>query len=162
MLNQIRSKIKTLDEIIAASENWQSQNKRIGFTNGCFDIVHLGHIDYLSRAADLADVLVIGVNTDASVSRIKGANRPLQDEFSRSMLLASFQFVDAVVLFDDDTPYELIKAIQPNVLVKGSDYNEADIVGADIVGDKGGKIVTIDFLDGYSTSSIIEKANNDA
>ena len=162
MLNQIRSKIKTLDEIIAASENWQSQNKRIGFTNGCFDIVHLGHIDYLSRAADLADVLVIGVNTDASVSRIKGENRPLQDELSRSMLLASFQFVEAVVLFDDDTPYELIKAIQPDVLVKGSDYKEEDIVGADIVGDKGGKIVTIDFLDGYSTSSIIEKANNDA
>lgn len=162
MLNQIRSKIKTLDEIIAASENWQSQNKRIVFTNGCFDIVHLGHIDYLSRAADLADVLVIGVNTDASVSRIKGENRPLQDELSRSTLLASFQFVEAVVLFDDDTPYELIKAIQPDVLVKGSDYKEADIVGADIVGDKGGKIVTIDFLDGYSTSSIIEKANNDA
>ena len=162
MLNQIRSKIKTLDEIIAASENWQSQNKRIVFTNGCFDIVHLGHIDYLSRAADLADVLVIGVNTDASVSRIKGENRPLQDELSRSMLLASFQFVEAVVLFDDDTPYELIKAIQPDVLVKGSDYKKADIVGADIVGDKGGKIVTIDFLDGYSTSSIIEKANNDA
>ena len=162
MLNQIRSKIKTLDEIIAASENWQSQNKRIVFTNGCFDIVHLGHIDYLSRAADLADVLVIGVNTDASVSRIKGKNRPLQDELSRSMLLASFQFVEAVVLFDDDTPYELIKAIQPDVLVKGSDYKKADIVGADIVGDKGGKIVTIDFLDGYSTSSIIEKANNDA
>ena len=161
MLNQIRSKIKTLDEIIAASENWQSQNKRIVFTNGCFDIVHLGHIDYLSRAADLADVLVIGVNTDASVSRIKGENRPLQDELSRSMLLASFQFVEAVVLFDDDTPYELIKAIQPDVLVKGSDYKKADIVGADIVGDKGGKIVTIDFLDGYSTSSIIEKANND-
>jgi len=161
MLNQIRSKIKTLDEIIAASENWQSQNKRIGFTNGCFDIVHLGHIDYLSRAADLADVLVIGVNTDASVSRIKGENRPLQDELSRSMLLASFQFVEAVVLFDDDTPYELIKAIQPDVLVKGSDYEEEDIVGADIVDDKGGKIVTIDFLDGYSTSSIIEKANND-
>ena len=161
MLNQIRSKIKTLDEIIAASENWQSQNKRIVFTNGCFDIVHLGHIDYLSRAADLADVLVIGVNTDASVSRIKGENRPLQDELSRSTLLASFQFVEAVVLFDDDTPYELIKAIQPDVLVKGSDYKEADIVGADIVGDKGGKIVTIDFLDGYSTSSIIEKANND-
>jgi len=162
MLNQIRSKIKTLDEIIAASENWQSQNKRIVFTNGCFDIVHLGHIDYLSRAADLADVLVIGVNTDASVSRIKGENRPLQDELSRSTLLASFQFVEAVVLFDDDTPYELIKAIQPDVLVKGSDYKEADIVGADIVGDKGGKIVTIDFLYGYSTSSIIEKANNDA
>ena len=161
MLNRIRSKIKTLDEIIAASENWQSQNKRIVFTNGCFDIVHLGHIDYLSRAADLADVLVIGVNTDASVSRIKGENRPLQDELSRSTLLASFQFVEAVVLFDYDTPYELIKAIQPDVLVKGSDYNEADIVGADIVGDKGGKIVTIDFLDGYSTSSIIEKANND-
>lgn len=160
MLSQIRSKIKTRDEIIAASENWQSQNKRIAFTNGCFDIVHLGHIDYLSRAADLADLLVIGVNTDASVSRIKGANRPLQDQLSRSMLLASFQFVAAVVLFDEDTPYELIKAIQPDVLIKGSDYKEEDIIGADIVRDNRGEVVTIDFLEGYSTSSIIEKASD--
>lgn len=160
MLSQIRSKIKTRDEIIAASENWQSQNKRIAFTNGCFDIVHLGHIDYLSRAADLAELLVIGVNTDASVSRIKGANRPLQDQLSRSMLLASFQFVAAVVLFDEDTPYELIKAIQPDVLIKGSDYKEEDIIGADIVRDNRGEVVTIDFLEGYSTSSIIEKASD--
>jgi len=159
MLSQIQSKIKTRDEIIATAESWQSQNKRIAFTNGCFDIVHLGHIDYLSRAADLADFLVIGVNTDASVSRIKGANRPLQDQLSRSMLLASFQFVTAVVLFEEDTPYELIKAIQPDILIKGSDYKEEDIIGADIVHDNRGEVVTIDFLDGYSTSSIIEKAS---
>ena len=159
MLSQIQSKIKTRDEIIATAESWHAHNKRIAFTNGCFDIVHLGHVDYLSRAADLADVLIIGVNTDASVNRIKGSNRPLQDERSRSMLLAALQFVTAVVLFDEDTPYELIKAIQPDILIKGSDYKEQDIVGADIIRDNRGEVVTIDFLDGYSTSSIIQKAN---
>lgn len=158
ILRQIRSKIKTIDEIKALCDKWRSQNKKIVFTNGCFDIVHLGHIDYLSKAAELADILVIGVNTDASVSRIKGANRPLQDEVSRSVLLASLQFVDTIVLFGEDTPYELIRAVQPDVLVKGSDYKEEDIIGADIVRANNGEIITIDFLDGYSTSSVIAKA----
>jgi len=157
-LNQIRSKIKSAQDIGHSADEWRSQNKRIAFTNGCFDIVHLGHIDYLSKTADLADVLIIGLNTDASVRRNKGESRPVQDEKGRAILLASLQFVDAVVLFDEETPYELIELIQPDVLVKGSDWKEEDIVGADIVRANDGEVVTIDFLEGYSTSFILEKA----
>jgi len=138
---------------------WRFHQKKIVFTNGCFDILHRGHIDYLANAADLGDVLVIGLNTDASVSRIKGDARPIQDQTSRAMLLSSLSFVDAVVLFNDDTPYELIKFIKPDVLVKGSDYQAEDIVGYDVVKEKGGEIVTMDFLEGFSTSKIIERAS---
>ncbi|MBL4577899.1 MAG: D-glycero-beta-D-manno-heptose 1-phosphate adenylyltransferase [Flavobacteriales bacterium] len=161
-LNQIKSKIKSLEELQKAVKGWKDAGNKIVFTNGCFDIVHLGHIDYLSKTADLGDVLVIGVNTDASVRRNKGESRPLQDEMGRTMLLASFLFVQAVVLFDEDTPYDLIKAVQPDVLVKGSDWSEEDIVGADTVRSNNGKVVTIEFLEGYSSTSIIEKAKNTA
>ena len=130
---------------------------KIVFTNGCFDILHLGHIDYLAKARNLGDKLMVGLNTDASVRRIKEENRPINDESSRAMLLASLQFVDAVVLFNEDTPFNLIKKVQPDILVKGSDYKPENIVGADIVTAKGGKIETIDFLEGYSTTSVIEK-----
>ena len=157
-LHQIQSKIKTWEEISSSVEAWKQEGKKIVFTNGCFDLVHMGHIDYLSRAADLGDILIIGVNTDDSVSKLKGENRPLQDEMSRASLLSSFFFVDAAVLFAEDTPYELIKVVQPDLLVKGSDYNEDDIVGADIVKANGGRVETTDFLPGYSTSSIIDKA----
>ena len=139
---------------------WNFHQKKIVFTNGCFDILHLGHIDYLSQASDLGDVLIIGLNTDESVKRIKEKGRPILDEKSRATLLASLHFVDAVVCFDEDTPYELIKQVKPDVLVKGSDYKEEDIVGYDIVKEKGGKIHTIDFLPAYSTTSIIEKIKN--
>ena len=131
--------------------------KKIVFTNGCFDLLHLGHIDYLSKAADLGNMLIIGLNSDLSVSRIKGNTRPLQDERSRAMVLASLGFVDVVVLFVEDTPYELIKATQPNILVKGADYKPEDIVGYDIVKNKGGEIITIEFLEGYSTTAIENK-----
>ena len=161
-LNQIKSKIKSLEELQKAVKGWKDAGNKIVFTNGCFDIVHLGHIDYLSKTADLGDVLVIGVNTDASVRRNKGESRPLQDEIGRAMLLASFLFVQAVVLFDEDTLYDLIKAVQPDVLVKGSDWSEEDIVGADTVRSNNGKVVTIEFLEGYSSTSIIEKAKNTA
>lgn len=136
---------------------WRFKQFNIVFTNGCFDILHLGHIDYLSKARGLGDILIIGLNTDASVSRIKGPERPVNDQNARSMLLASMTFVDAIVLFDEDTPYDLIKQIQPHVLVKGTDYEPDDIVGADLVKANGGKVVTIDFLEGYSTSSIINR-----
>ncbi len=136
---------------------WKFKNYKIVFTNGCFDLLHLGHIDYLAGAADLGNFLIIGVNTDASVKRLKGDSRPLQDEFSRAMILAALSFVDAVVLFDEDTPYELIKKIQPDVLVKGADYKVDDIVGSDIVKANGGEIVTLNFLEGYSTTNIVEK-----
>ena len=136
---------------------WQFQGRKIVFTNGCFDILHLGHIDYLSKAKDLGDLLIIGLNTDLSVSRIKGKNRPIQDEISRAMVLASLGFVDAVVFFGEDTPYNLIKITQPDILVKGADYKPEDIVGYDIVANKGGKVVTIEFLEGYSTTAIEKK-----
>jgi D-glycero-beta-D-manno-heptose 1-phosphate adenylyltransferase len=136
---------------------WHFQGKKIVFTNGCFDILHLGHIDYLSKAKDLGDMLIVGLNTDESVRRIKGNNRPIQDEISRSMVLASLGFVDFVVFFGEDTPYNLIKTTQPHILVKGADYKPEDIVGYDIVKNNGGEIVTIEYLPGYSTTSIETK-----
>ena len=130
--------------------------RKIVFTNGCFDILHRGHIEYLSKASDLGDVLIIGLNTDASVKRIKGEGRPVQDETSRALILASLRFVEAVILFDEDTPYDLISMIKPDVLVKGGDYTEETIVGADIVKAIGGEVVTIPLVEGYSTSGLIK------
>ncbi len=139
---------------------WRFQDKRIVFTNGCFDILHLGHIDYLSKAANLGDVLIVGLNTDASVHRLKGSGRPVNEQQARAILLASLQFVDAVALFDEDSPYTLISNIQPDVLVKGKDYKPEDVVGYDIVKAKGGMVQTIDLVSGYSTTSIIDKLKN--
>lgn len=136
---------------------WRFRDKKIVFTNGCFDIIHLGHIDYLSKAADHGDILIIGMNSDKSVQCIKGQDRPVNNQEGRARVLAALGFTTCVVLFDDETPYELIKYIQPDVLVKGSDYKPENIVGYDILKEKGGKIITIDFIEGYSTSSIIEK-----
>jgi len=134
---------------------WKFQNRKIVFTNGCFDILHRGHIEYLSKARDLGDVLIIGLNTDSSVKRIKGGNRPVQDETSRAMILASLRFVEAIVLFDEDTPYNLISLVKPDVLVKGGDYTEETIVGADIVKASGGEVVTVPLTEGYSTTQIL-------
>lgn len=153
-LDIIKSKILSGSDLERNLAYWRFRDQKIVFTNGCFDILHLGHIDYLSKAADLGNILIIGVNTDGSVSRIKGPQRPLQDQESRSVILASLKFVDAVVLFDEDTPYELIRQIQPDILVKGADYKPEEIVGYDIVMAKGGKVITLDFLPGYSTSGI--------
>lgn len=136
---------------------WNEGGEKIVFTNGVFDLLHRGHVDYLAKARDLGDRLIIGVNTDASVSKLKGPHRPIQDEYSRMLILASFEFVDAVILFGDQTPYELIKMVQPDILVKGSDYNAQDIVGYDIVTAKGGLVKTIDFIPGFSTSLIEKK-----
>ena len=131
--------------------------KKIVFTNGCFDLLHRGHIEYLSKAADFGDMLIIGLNTDASVSRLKGPHRPIQDESSRAHIMAALEFVDLVIYFDEDTPYDLIKMVQPDILVKGADYKAENIVGYDIVTAKGGQVKTIEFLDGYSTSAIESK-----
>ncbi len=136
---------------------WKFLNKKIVFTNGCFDILHLGHINYLAKAADQGDILCVGLNTDRSVRKIKGKNRPVNDENVRAIILASIAFVDAVMLFDEETPYELIKRVQPDILIKGADYKPEDIVGYDVVKSRGGEIKTIEFLDGYSTSNILEK-----
>ncbi len=134
------------------------RDKKIVFTNGVFDLLHLGHIDYLSKAKDLGNFLIVGINSDNSARRLeKGANRPIKDEISRSTIMASLRFVDMVIIFDEDTPYEIIKMVQPDILVKGSDYQPKDIVGYDIVSAKGGEVVTIDFLPGYSTTAIEKK-----
>ena len=157
-LEIIKNKIFDKDRLIHQLAIWHFHGKKIVWTNGCFDLLHLGHIDYLSKAKDQGDILIVGVNTDASVKRIKKAGRPITDENSRASLMASLRFVDAVLLFDEETPYNMIKLIQPDVLVKGSDYKAEDIVGYDIVKANGGKIATLDFIEGFSTSSILEKA----
>ncbi len=158
MLNYIRSKIQSeivdIDRQIAV---WKFLNQKIVFTNGCFDILHRGHIDYLAKAADEGDLLVVGLNSDSSVKSIKGNNRPINNEDTRAMVLGSLAFVDAVFLFDEDTPYELIKRVQPDVLIKGADYNKEDIVGYDIVRNNGGEIKTIELLNGYSTTNLIDQ-----
>ncbi|MBP1645665.1 MAG: hldE 2 [Bacteroidetes bacterium] len=159
-LEKINNKIFSIEDIKQEVSKWRDENKKIVFTNGCFDIIHRGHIDYLSKAKDLGDKLIIGLNTDLSVRNIKGNTRPIQDEQSRAIILAAMQFVDAIVLFSDSTPYSLIKEIQPDILVKGADYKKEDIVGYDIVSARGGDVVTIEFLDGYSTSNIERKIKN--
>lgn len=156
-LENIKNKIYTQADLKAILNVWRLLEKKIVFTNGCFDLLHLGHIDYLSKAADMGDKLVIGLNSDASVAALKGAGRPISDQISRSVLLASFSFVDAVVLFDDPTPIQLIEWVRPDVLVKGADYTIDKIVGAEMVMQYGGLVKTIDFLNGYSTSLIEKK-----
>ena len=155
----IKSKILNKDELKRNLTFWRFKNNKIVFTNGCFDVLHQGHIEYLAQACDKGDVLVVGLNTDASVRRLKGANRPVNPQEARAMVLASLFFVDAVVFFDEDTPYELIKTIQPDILIKGADYNAKEIVGYDIVTAKGGTVETIELVEGFSTTGIIEKCN---
>lgn len=159
-LEKISSKILNTDTIAEKLAFWKFKNQKIVFTNGCFDILHLGHIDYLSKAADMGDILIVGINTDASVKKLKGHKRPINDEISRASIIASLRFVDTVILFDEETPYSLIKTVQPDVLVKGSDYKEQDIVGFDLVKSKNGEVKTIDFLPGFSTSLIEQKIKN--
>lgn len=137
----------------------QWKDMKVVFTNGCFDILHRGHVEYLAKAADLGDILVVGLNTDASVRRLKGEGRPVNNQEARALVLASLSFVDAVVLFDDDTPYNLIKTLRPDVLVKGADYQPEDIVGYDIVTSYGGTVTTIPLVEGYSTTNFIERLN---
>ncbi len=131
--------------------------KKIVFTNGCFDIVHVGHLDYLRKASFWGDVLIVGLNTDSSVARLKGKDRPVNKLESRALFLSYFSFVDYIIPFEEDTPINLIKAVTPDVLVKGSDYKYENIVGADWVTANGGQVVTIDLVEGYSTSNIINK-----
>ncbi len=153
--SKIQNKLIKRDAIIAFVTAERTKGKSIVFTNGCFDILHKGHVDYLAKAADKGDILIVGVNTDESVKRLgKSPSRPIQGEASRAYIIASLESVAAVVLFNEDTPYELIKSIVPDVLVKGADYKPENIVGYDIVIDNGGKVETIEFIEGYSTSAI--------
>ncbi|MCD4737128.1 MAG: D-glycero-beta-D-manno-heptose 1-phosphate adenylyltransferase [Bacteroidales bacterium] len=136
---------------------WRFQDKKIVFSNGCFDILHLGHINYLARAADLGDILIIGLNSDFSIKNIKGGNRPIIDEKSRAMTLASLRFVDGVVLFDEDTPSNLIETVLPDILVKGGDYEAEEVVGYKTVTENGGEVVILNLVEGYSTTKIESK-----
>lgn len=150
------SKIVDTPHAAAQIKVWQEAGEKVVFTNGCFDILHVGHVDYLEKSRNLGQKLVLGLNTDASVSRIKGPLRPVCNEFSRSRVIASLAFVDLVVFFDEETPLELINTLKPNMLVKGDDYTIANIVGADVVLANGGEVKTIPLVVGYSTSTVIK------
>ena len=157
-LSIIKSKIYTWDHIRRQIAIWRFKEKTIVFSNGCFDVLHLGHVEYLAKARDLGDILIVGLNSDDSVRRIKGAHRPVNNEEARAITLAAFSFVDSVILFGEDTPYELIKLVQPDILVKGKDYEDKEIVGSDVVKASGGQVVTIELTRGYSTTHTIELA----
>ena len=150
-------KIYSRDELIRQVYRWRFLGKSISFTNGCFDILHAGHIASLSEAASEGDILVVGVNTDSSTRRLKGEQRPVNDENSRALLLASLAIVDAVTLFDEDTPYELITTLLPDVIVKGGDYTMEQMIGAKEVLANGGRVVINPIVSGFSTTNIIQK-----
>ncbi len=155
---QLKNKIVSKEDALQKINAQKLRDKKIVFTNGCFDIIHPGHVDYLSQARDLGDLLILGLNTDNSVKRLqKAPNRPINNEQARASVLAALASVDLIVLFDDETPYELIKFLQPNVLVKGDDYEVQKIVGYDVVTANGGKVITIPFLEGFSTTNLIKK-----
>jgi rfaE bifunctional protein nucleotidyltransferase chain/domain len=165
----IKNKIYTCESIKHLLGRMRYFKKKVVFTNGCFDILHLGHVDYLAKAADHGDYFVVGLNSDASVKLLnKGANRPLQDQNSRAMVIAALGFVDAVILFDEENPKLLIEFVRPDVLVKGADYDAQEkdvkskkfIVGSDAVRKNGGEVVTIEFVEGYSTSAIEKKISD--
>ena len=155
--NSIQHKLFTKEELKRKIAQWRLLGKTIAFTNGCFDILHAGHITSLNEAAQQADVLVVALNTDQSVKKLKGEARPLNNEASRALLIASLVVVDAVILFGEDTPKELIIDLMPDVLVKGGDYKIEDIAGAKEVIDNGGKVVINPIVQGYSTTGLINK-----
>jgi rfaE bifunctional protein nucleotidyltransferase chain/domain len=153
----IRRKILSGSELDRWLARARFKNRKIVFTNGCFDVLHRGHIDYLVRASELGDLLVIGLNTDESVKRLKGPSRPYQDEETRAYILASMSFTSVIILFEEDTPLELIQKVRPDILVKGSDYKPVEIVGHDLVTSWGGKVQTIDLTPGFSSTQVIGK-----
>jgi rfaE bifunctional protein nucleotidyltransferase chain/domain len=152
----IKNKIVSRDVLVHRVNGWRTVNKKIVFTNGCFDILHHGHIDYLAKAASLGNMLVVGVNTDASVRKLKGKDRPVNHQDDRAFQLASLMFVDAICMFEEDTPQTLIELLRPDVLAKGGDYTIDRIVGADFVLGTGGQVEIIPFVEGYSTTALID------
>jgi D-glycero-beta-D-manno-heptose 1-phosphate adenylyltransferase len=156
--NKLSKKIIAASEITRLLNVERFYDRKIVFTNGCFDILHKGHVEYLTKARDLGNVLVLGLNTDASVKRQnKSPERPINNQDTRATIIAALECVDYVLLFDEDTPYELIKLVQPDVLVKGADYKPEDIVGYDIVKARGGQTITIPLTEGFSTTGLIDK-----
>jgi len=160
-LSQIRNKFVRSDKIAALAKEWKNDGEIVVFTNGCFDLLHLGHIEYLAQAADLGSKFIIGLNSDQSVKTLgKGELRPIKDQKTRGAILAALEFVSAVVIFNEETPYQLIASILPNILVKGGDWETNSIVGASIVTKNGGQVKSIPFIDGYSTTNYVEKIQN--
>ena len=160
-LKKINNKIFDLQLLMKKIEKWRSENKKIVFTNGCFDLIHLGHIEILARSSDFGDKLIIGVNSDLSIKKLKGENRPIIQQSSRIRQLSALEFVDAVVLFDEETPIKLIETIKPDVITKGGDYTAKNVVGNEVVSQKNGEVVIIPLTQGYSTTSILNKIKND-
>lgn len=159
-LTFIQQKILSSNSLSTTLEKWRNRQQKIVFTNGCFDILHVGHVEYLAQAKEKGDVLIVGLNSDDSVRRLKGESRPINPQKARAELLAALFFVDAVVIFEEDTPYNLIKIVQPDVLIKGADYQPETVVGYDIVTAKGGKVETIALIEGYSTTNIVHKIHS--
>lgn len=160
MWQTIQSKIQGWEQITESLATWRSSSSKVVFTNGCFDILHYGHVYYLAEARALGDKLIVGLNSAASVKRLKGAHRPINDDLTRMHLLAALECVDAVVLFEDDTPLTLIQHLQPDILVKGGDWKVEEIVGSEVVQAKGGEVKNLAFVSGYSTTNIEEKIRN--
>jgi D-glycero-beta-D-manno-heptose 1-phosphate adenylyltransferase len=156
-LNKLNTKIYSLEELENQVNAWKQAGEEVVFTNGCFDIIHRGHIEVLVQTADLGNRLIIGLNSDSSIQKLKGKNRPIIDEQSRAILLASFSFVDAVILFSEDTPINLIRTLKPDVLAKGGDYEISTIVGHKVVQENGGEVILVPFVDGFSSTTIIDK-----
>lgn len=148
--------IKTLEEILPIRQKFKEQNKKVVFTNGCFDILHAGHVDYLTKAKSLGDVLIVGMNSDQSMKSIKGDKRPIVPQKERAFILSNIKAVDYVVIFNEDDPFEILKEIVPDVLVKGADWSIDKIIGKDIIENAGGKVETIDFVNFQSTTNIIK------
>lgn len=155
-LDLMKNKLIKWENISHLISDLKLRKSDVIFTNGCFDIIHPGHIHILKEAKSYGDILIVGLNSNRSVKRLKGKSRPINSESDRVKILCSIKFVDYVVVFDEDTPLELIKLIKPDSLIKGGDYDKSDIIGADIVEKKGGRVIIVELLDNYSTSSIID------
>tara|TARA_B100001175_G_C19441034_1_gene606258 strand:+ start:462 stop:953 length:492 start_codon:yes stop_codon:yes gene_type:complete len=159
-LNLIETKLYTLDKLKLKLKEWNMAGDKIVFSNGCFDILHMGHIELLAKAADLGDRLIIGLNSDISIQKLKGIERPIISENSRTIIIASLQFVDAVILFSENTPFQLISEINPDFLVKGGDYSPSNAIGGDLIKKNGGEVIIIPLTKGFSSSNIINKIRN--
>ena len=159
LISKVREKIITTDNLVLKVSQWKKNKMKVAFTNGCFDILHLGHLEILTKSKEFGDKLIVAVNSDESVRKLKGEERPINDFQTRSNMLASFSFVDYVVEFSDDTPKKLIQIIKPDFLIKGGDYKKKNIVGNDIVSSYGGETIIIPLIDGLSTTNTINKLN---
>ena len=160
-LNKLKAKIFNIKDLSQIIKKWRFNGDKIIFTNGCFDLIHLGHLEILARSADLGDKLIVGINSDMSIKKIKGNSRPIIKEDSRAKQLAAIEFIDAVILFNEDTPYDLISFINPDIITKGGDYKKNDVIGKELMNKKAGEVVIIPLTQGYSTTSILEKIKNE-